>query len=119
MRDPRPERCREYRGRRYRYEAQEIDVAETARRQPRVAEAREDEAGRARQADDQAEQRGRAHRTVDRLIMLEKQPIAVGIATTQGARGTLSVRFRPSGSNTILAATRSASVANTAASTRL
>ncbi len=52
-------------------------------------------------------------------IMLEKQPMAVGIAITHGARGTLSVRLRLSARNVIFIATNSASVANTPARTRL
>ncbi len=52
-------------------------------------------------------------------IMLEKQPIAVGITGTSGPVGTFSVKLRLLGKNSILRATRNASVANTSARTLL
>ncbi len=52
-------------------------------------------------------------------IMLEKQPMAVGMNGISGPRGTARARLRLRGKNSILSATSSASVAKTVASTRL
>ena len=52
-------------------------------------------------------------------IIVEKQPIAVGITVTAGPRGTAAVRLRLSGSSSIFIATRKAIVAKMIASTLL
>ena len=68
MRDPGADGGRQHGCRGDQRETSEVDVAEAAGRQSGVAQTCQNEADRTGQADDKAEQCGRAHGTVNRLI---------------------------------------------------